>query len=167
MKPPRSTVFNMTTETMNLIAVIVGPIIAVIITLLYQKHKEKQDTKHRAFLLLMAHRKSIPPNFAMVEVLNTLDVVFSKNQKVVDLWHKYYTLLAQPPSQEREHTWLELLSEIANDLDYPTVKQTDLDKFYIPQGHIDQFELQGKIQKELLRVLENTSKFVVAQKKTP
>ncbi|MCX5830494.1 MAG: hypothetical protein NT140_01130 [Deltaproteobacteria bacterium] len=154
----------METQTMNIIAVIVGPIIAVIITLLYQRHKEKQDTKHRAFLLLMAHRKSIPPNYAMVEVLNTLDVIFAKNRKVIDLWHKYYTLLAQPYSQERDHTWLELLSSIAEDLHYPSLQQTDLDKFYVPQGHVDQYELQGKIQKEFLRVLENTSSLVVTKK---
>lgn len=150
--------------TMNIIAVIIGPIVAVVITLFYQRYKEKQDTKHRAFLLLMAHRKSIPPNYAMVEVLNTLDVVFSKNRKIVDLWHKYYSLLAQPPSEERQHTWLELLSEIAKDLNYPTVKQTDLDKFYIPQGHMDQLELQGSIQKEFLRVLQNTAELVVTKK---
>ena len=149
---------------MNIIAVITGPIAAVIITLFYQWYREKRDTKHRAFLLLMAHRKSIPPNYALVEVLNSLDVLFSKNRKVVDLWHKYYALLSQPPSQERVHTWLELLSEIAKDLHYPTVTQTDLDKFYIPQGHIDQFELQGKIQKEFLRVLQNTAEIVVTKK---
>jgi hypothetical protein len=154
----------MSTETMNIVAVIIGPIIAVLITLWYQSRKEKQDTKHRAFLVLMAHRRSVPPNFAMVEVLNTIDVVYSKNRNIVDLWHKYYTLLFQPPSQEREHTWLELLTAIAEDLHYPKMHQTDLDKFYTPQGHVDQFELQNNLQQELLRVLQNTSAFVVTKK---
>lgn len=154
----------MDAKTMNIIAVIIGPTIAIIITLWYQAHKEKRDAKHRAFLLLMAHRKSIPPNYAMVEVLNTLDVVFANNRKVVDLWHKYYSLLSLPPSEERGHTWLELLSTIAEDLDYPTLKQTDLDKFYIPQFFGDQMEIQGNIQQELLRVLKNTSAFLVTKK---
>jgi hypothetical protein len=96
-------------DIINIIAVIVGPITAVAITLWYQGRKEKRDTKHRAFLLLMAHRKSIPPSPVMVEVLNTLDVLFADNQKIVGLWHKYYMLLGQPPSEERVHTWLELL----------------------------------------------------------
>ena len=149
---------------MIIIAVIIGPIVAVVITLLYQRYKEKQDAKHRAFMLLLAHRKSIPLNYAMVEVLNTLDIVFSKNRKVVDLWHKYYILLQQPYSQERDHTWLELLTAIAEDLHYPKLHQTDLDKFYIPQGHADQFVLQNNIQQELLRVLKNTSEIVVTKK---
>ena len=42
--------------------------------------------------------------------------------------------------------------------------QTDLDKFYTPQGHADQFELQYNLQHELLRVLKNTSAFVVTKK---
>ena len=154
----------MPTEIMNIVAVISGPILAVAITLWYQHRKEKQDAKHRAFLLIMAHRKSIPPNYALVEVLNTLDVVFSNNQKIVDLWHKYYALLSQPYSQERDHTWLELLSAIADDLSYPTLKQTDIDKFYVPQIFGDQFELQNKLQQELLRVLKNTSALVVTKK---
>lgn len=148
---------------MNIIAIIIGPIAAVMITLWYQSRKEKRDTKHRSFLQLMAYRRSIPPNPSMVEVLNTLDVVFSKNRKIVDLWHKYFALLSQPPSQEREHTWLELLSEIAKDLRYPMLKQTDLDKFYIPQYFGDQMEFQAKIQKELLRVLQNTASLVVIE----
>ncbi|MBU3948657.1 MAG: hypothetical protein KJ882_00185 [Proteobacteria bacterium] len=149
---------------MNILAVIIGPIAAVIITLWYQSRKEKRDAKHRAFLLLMAHRKSIPPNYAMVEVLNTLDIVFSNNLRIVELWHKYYALLAQPYTQERDHTWLELLTEIAKDLSYPTLKQTDMDKFYVPQAFGDQYELQNKIQKEFLRVLENTASLVVKKK---
>jgi len=151
-------------DIINIIAVIVGPIVAVSITLWYQGRKEKRDTKHRAFLLLMAHRKSIPPSSVMVEVLNTLDVLFADNRQIVELWHKYYTLLGQPPCEDRQHTWLELLAAIAEDLHYPTVKQTDIDKFYIPQGHLDQFELQGNIQNEFLRVLQNTSSLVVNKK---
>lgn len=132
--------------------------------LIFKEQKKYNKKEHNYVLVLMAHRKSIPPTRAMVEVLNTLDVVFANNRTIVDLWHKYYSLLAQAPCEEREHTWLELLGVIAEDLHYPTVKQTDLDKFYIPQGHMDQFELQGKIQNEMLRVLENTSSLVVNKK---
>ena len=151
-------------QTMSIIAVITGPIAAVIITLFYQRYKEKRDIKYKAFLLLMAHRKSIPPNAAMVEILNTLDVVFADNQKVVSLWHKYYALLAQPPSEERNHTWLELLTAIAKDLRYPTLEQVDLDKFYVPQGFVDQFSTQQKLQTELLRVLQNSESFGTMKK---
>jgi hypothetical protein len=86
---------------------------------------------------------------------------------VVDLWHKYYALLSQPPGEERNHTWLELLTEMAADLRYSNLKQTDLDKFYIPQGHVDQLDFQREVQVEWLRVLRNTERFVVEQRSEP
>jgi hypothetical protein len=44
------------------------------------------------------------------------------------------------------------------------LKQTDIDNFYLPQGYVDQLEFQGKFQKELLRVLENTASLIVTKK---
>jgi hypothetical protein len=47
-------------EAVNILAVIIGPIAAVIITLWYQSRKEKKDAKHNAFLRLMAYRTARP-----------------------------------------------------------------------------------------------------------
>lgn len=142
----------------NIIAIILGPIIAVIITLAYQRHKENRDSKHRLFLTLMAHRRSFPPTFAWVESLNLIDVVFADHPKVVELWHDYYDLLHQDSKDytKREHKYLELLSAMAKVLGYKNLQQTDIDKFYTPTAHGDQATLNHKVQIELLRVLENT-----------
>lgn len=109
----------------------------------------------------MGERKSLAFSQEMVKALNTIDVVFSDNATVVALWHKYYSLLSQPPGQERDHTWLELLTAMAKDLRYSSLKQTDLDKFYVPQGHVDQLEFQREVQGEWLRVLKGTERFLV------
>lgn len=148
----------------NFLAIFLGPVTAVCITLWSQSRKDQKSAKRNLFLTLMGERKRYPYPPHVLAAMNTIDVVFCKNQKVVGLWHKYYALLAQPFGQEREHTWLELLSEMAKDLGYPTLKQTDIDKFYVPQGYIDQVELQGKIQDEFLRVLQNTASIVVKKK---
>lgn len=50
---------------------------------------------------------------------------------------------------------------MAEELGYPKLKQTDLDKFYIPQGHADDIEFQRKAAEHLIRVLENTERFLV------
>ncbi len=156
----------MSIETMNILAVIIGPIVAIVITLWYQSRKEKRDIKQRIFLTLMAHRRSNPPHPALVEVLNTLDVVFEDKLKVVQLWHEYYDLTCAVPLNEPllEHKYIDLLSEIAHSLGYTKLKQTDIEKFYNPRGIADQYTLQNKIQQELLRVLENTSELVVTKK---
>lgn len=145
----------------NILAIILGPIIAVIITLAHQNHKEKRDTKMRLFLTLMAHRKSFPPTFAWVESLNLIDVVFAKHPKVVQLWHEYYDYLHEETKDytKRDHKYLELLSVMAKTLGYKNLQQTDIDKFYTPIAHGDQAALNYKVQIEFLRVLQNTGAF--------
>jgi len=113
----------------------------------------------------MGQRKGLIISQEVAQALNTIDVVFSGNSNVIALWHKYYALLSQPPGEERNHTWIELLEEMAADLQYSNLKQTDLDKFYIPQGHVDQLDFEREVQTELLRVLKNTEHFVVESKK--
>lgn len=151
---------------MNIIAVILGPIIAIVITLLYQSHKEKREAKFRLFLNLMAHRKSNPPTFERVNSLNLIDVVFADHPKVLQLWHEYYDLLHTQPANfvQWEHKHTDMLSEMAQALGYKKLKQTDIEKFYTPVAHGTQAELNEKMQREFLRVLENTASFVVTKK---
>ena len=156
----------MDTQIMNIIAVILGPIIAVSITLWYQSRKEKRDAKFRLFLNLMAHRKSMPPTIDRVNSLNLIDVVYADHPKVLQLWHDYYDLLhTQPPNIELwEHKHIDMLSEMAQVLGYKNLKQTDIEKFYTPVAHGTQVELNAKVQQEFLRVLQNTAAFEVKKK---
>lgn len=156
----------MDTQTMNIIAVIIGPIIAVSITLWYQSRKEKRTAKISLFLNLMAHRKSNPPTFERVNSLNLIDVVFSGHPKVLQLWHEYYDLLHTQPANFKlwEHKHIDMLSEMGQALGYKKLKQTEIEKFYTPVAHGTQTELNEKMQREFLRVLENTASFVVTKK---
>ena len=149
------------------LAIFLGPLVGVAFTFWFQSRKDRAAEKHKLFLTLMGDRKGLLISQGMAQALNTIDVVFSDNMIVVDLWHKYYALLSQPPGEERNHTWLELLTEMAADLRYSNLKQTDLDKFYIPQGHVDQLDFQGEVQAEWLRVLRNTERFAVEQRSEP
>jgi len=152
------------TDVIMIGAVFIGPVVAVVITLWSQSRKDKKAAKRQLFLTLMGERKSLPPPRFVTAALNTIDVVFAGNRQVVDLWHKYYASLHQAPSEERQHTWLELLAAMAGDLGYPTLKQTDIDKFYVPQGHVDEYEFQREVGTEWLRVLKNTERFLVEKK---
>lgn len=156
----------MDTKTMNIIAVVLGPIVAVIITLWYQSRKEKREAKIRLFLSLMAHRKSMPPTFERVNSLNLIDVVFANHPKVLQLWHEYYDLLHTQPSnfEQWEHKHIDMLSEMGQALGYKKLKQTEIEKFYTPVAHGTQAELNEKTQRELLRVLENSVSFGVTKK---
>ena len=136
------------------LAIFLGPFAGVLFTLWFQARKERRDAKLQLFLALMSERKGILVSKEVARALNQVDVVYSGNPKVKALWHKYYGLLSQQPGEDRAHTWLELLAAMAEDLHYRGLSQVDLDKLYIPQGHVDDVEHQRKVGKELLRVLE-------------
>ncbi len=152
------------TDIVMIAAVLIGPISAVLVTLWAQKRNDERSAKRSLFLALVGERQSLIISNAKAQALNSIDVVYSNNQKVRDLWHKYYALLSQQPNQERGHTWLELLSSMAEELGMSKLSATELDKFYTPQGHVDNYEFQQKIGQEWLRVLENTERFLVEKR---
>jgi hypothetical protein len=148
-------------DTINLLAIVTGPLFAVLVTLWWQERKQKHDAKERLFLSLMAHRRAFPPAPEWVSSLNIIDVIFADVPQVVQLWHEYYSGLANPPTnqnyQQREHTYLLMLSAMARHLGYRNIEQTDIDKFYTPQAHEDQVMMNAAIQSELLRFFRKVS----------
>ena len=152
-------------EIANLLAVVVGPIVAVSITLWWQERKEKRDAKLQLFLTLMAHRKATPPTYEWVRALNLIDVVFAEHAQVVALWHELYQLLNNPSTPEAQgHKSLALLSEMGSVLGFKKLQQIDIDKFYCPQAHVDQLKINAETQAELLRVLKKTACLPVEKK---
>ena len=154
-------------QIINVLAILFSPIIAVLITLWYQKRKEKKDLQKTIFINLLSYRKSTPPAKEWVDGLNVIDAVYHEYPEVVKLWHEYFALLCQNYNenvQEREHKYLELLHSIATALGYKKIKQTDLDKFYAPQYYADQQIRYGKLTDEMIRVFENTERFLVEKK---
>lgn len=145
------------------IAIFLGPMSGVIFTFWFQARQEIKKQKHNLLLTLLGERKALTISTQTAAALNTIDVIFKDSPAVVNSWHRYYATLCTQPSQERDHAWLDLLSAMANDTGYKSLKQTTLDKFYIPQAHVDSMELQNDTQKELLRVLKNSHSVGSAQ----
>ncbi|MED7669935.1 hypothetical protein GXB78_22245 [Pseudomonas moraviensis subsp. stanleyae] len=141
------------------IAIFAGQITGVFFTIWFQSRKDKLEAKRKLFLTLVGERKGLIISQQVAQALNMIDVVYADSASIKILWHKYYALLSHPPSQERDHTWIELIGTMAKELKYSNISQTDIDKFYIPQGHADDIEFQRKISQQWSRVLENQSIF--------
>jgi hypothetical protein len=56
---------------------------------------------------------------------------------------------------------------MARILGFSKLQQTDIDKYYIPQAHIDQAQINAECQAEWLRVLRNTDRLSVVAKPIP
>jgi hypothetical protein len=148
----------------NTAAILASAVIAVVITLWWQERKEKRDAKIRLFTTLMAYRKSYPVSYEWAQSLNLIDVVFADSPKVLDRWHKYFDNLEDknPAAVNRRvHIYLELMSEMAKELKFSNLQQTDIDKFYVPQLHGDWANMQAEINTEWLRVLKASARFEV------
>lgn len=87
-------------DIINIIAITVGPLLAVLITLWWQERKENRDANRRLFLTLMAKRRTTPPTVEWVDALNVIDVVFADVPQAVQLWHEYYSSLVNPPANQ-------------------------------------------------------------------
>lgn len=156
----------MSTESfLTLVAILVGPLIAVGITLWHDKRKRKRDAKLWVFHTLLANRRSSPPAAEWVSALNQIDVIFYDDPKVLDAWHAYYDELDHQPDQlnlqRMQHRHLDLLHEMAACLGYPRIRQTELDRVYIPVQFGRASSMDAAIQYEWYRVLAHTSSLLV------
>jgi hypothetical protein len=153
-----------TAEVIAIIAIAFGPFSAVLVSMWIQKRQRTKDTQMQVFLALMANRKAFPIEKDFVRALNLIDVVFAKESAITQKWHRYYDLLGMKPRQMdvEGHTYIELLSAIALHLGYDNIQQTDIDKFYLPEGLLP--APPSELETEFLRVLKNSGRFVVEPK---
>jgi hypothetical protein len=142
-------------DVVTIIALLLGPVIAVVITLWFQKRAEKRNAKLQLFITLMANRQG-GPSREWVNALNLIDVVYAGESRVIQLWKELYFILNTQGFNQQTfwHKYLDLLSAMATSLGYRSLTQTDIDKFYMPQGLGDQAARSLETQIEWLRVLK-------------
>ncbi len=153
--------------TLNVLAVLLSPVIAVGVTLWYQSRKERRDAKRWIVQTLMATRHS-PITDETVRALNLVDIVFHDSRTVRGLWHEYFDMLGNQGLNNpqgwsaRQKKNLEMLTEMARALGYgAAVTHLDVDRVYYPQGLGDQAQRTREISDELLRVLKGSQGFQV------
>lgn len=144
----------------NIIAILLSPVIAVLITICLQNRRERRNQKLSIFNTLIATRHS-PINDENVRALNMIDVVFHDCPRVRDLWHEYFSMLCNEglnnalgwPQRQKKN--LEMITEMAKVLGYgDAITHLDVDRVYYPVGLGAQSQKGAEIADELLRVLK-------------
>jgi len=143
-------------EIVNVMAILFSPLIAVGVTLWYQKRSEIIKTKKDIFFTLMKYRNSIKIPDEWANALNCIDFIFDDDETVKNLWSQLYdNLNTFPPNlEQRNRLQVDLLSQIARHLNYQNLTQMQIAKYYTPQLHGDQAFRQQEISDELLRILK-------------
>ena len=141
----------------NTIAIIVIPVIAVIIGQWLQKREKQRDDKMKIFKTLMTDRFFGWTNES-VYVLNILDIVFSKDKKVIDQWKIYKDRLTieNPTDTDLKKIEIEkykLLEIMAKTLNYDISWET-IQNPYLPRGMVNNMLQQQNYQNMQSEVME-------------
>lgn len=141
----------------NTIAIIFIPVIAVLIGQWLQKREKQRDDKMQIFRILMTYRFYGWTNES-VYALNILDIVFSKDKKVLEQWKIYKDRLTieKPTDTDIKKIEIEkykLLEIIAKSLNYDISWET-IQNPYLPQGMVNNLLQQQNYQNMQSEVME-------------
>jgi len=152
----------------NVLVAFIGPVVAVIITIWYQKRAAKKAAQMNLFMDLVSFRDYSPLPWQYFVALNRIDVVFHKQLGIRRLWHEYYDLIQQEQVPAIvtlvKEKRIALLSEIGKYLGYRNIDQIFFQRYYQPMGHYNQIVNDYEIKQELLRVLKKTETLYILGK---
>ena len=150
-------------DWLMILAVLIGPVIAVQLTRLLDNKREIRDRKLWIFKTLMSTRATnLSPHH--VEALNRIDLEFSsatpKEKDVIEAWKAYLDLLndkAMPIDQwgiRRVDLLVEMLHKMARLLNYEFDKTTIKNSSYYPRGYGELEEDQTAIRRGVKELME-------------
>lgn len=163
-------------ETLTLIAIFLGQIIAVQLSQFLDRRHQKTAGKEWVFKTLMRTRATTL-NPSHVEALNMIDVEFHgkkrKDRAVVSAWKLYLDNLGDyhTPNDirhtKRNDLFLDLLYCMARALNYDFDKDHIKNTSYTPQGYVDVENEQHLIRKGILGILNGDLDVPIYVSNTP
>lgn len=144
-------------DTINIIAIIISPIVAVIVGQYLQNKSKKREDKLEIFKILMVSR-GLGWSTESVRALNIIEVVFSDDKNVLNQWKKYYDKLCVEEPNETELSKIKiegdkLLEVIAKSLGYKITWET-IQNPYIPRGLTNNLSQQQQYMNNQLSVMD-------------
>ena len=152
---------NVSFALATIVAILIGPVLAVLVTRWVDNLRAKRDRQWDIFRTLMRHRRT-SMNVEFVGALNLVEVEFAKSPEVVAAWRdllgKFELLGNAAPEQlqqldvERSQSQARLLNAIAKSLG---LEVEQLDIFfggYSPKGWFDVENEQAQIRQWLASI---------------
>ncbi len=158
----------MSIEMIAVIAVLLSPLVALQISELLERAREKRQRRLYVFRTLMATRASaLAPEH--VQALNMIDIEFHGNSKkskaVLNAWKAYLDHLGLPQTDsavwgaKREDLFVDLLYEMAQYLGYEFDKTHIRRTSYFPKGYGELESDQYELRKGILALLRGDRSF--------
>jgi hypothetical protein len=123
-----------TGEIISICAIVAGPSTAMGVSLIVNHIREKRKEKIKILLALMQTRTSIPQPTSFIDALNSIDVVFHRDKKVMEARNDFFDIWRNKNSTEDEYKnrLRDLLDAMTKSLGYKNIKPSDLDSLFTP-----------------------------------
>jgi Family of unknown function (DUF6680) len=147
-------------------AIVIGPIVAVQITLRFEEKREKRRRKYDTFHALMRTRRvALSPEH--VTALNVIQTEFHDDDRVITAYKKYIDNLGGPPLppgskddaikrfvDDRDDAFNEMMFEIGKHLGFSLDKRELAKYSYAPQGWVNIEAEQNAVRQLALELLQ-------------
>lgn len=150
----------MVLDIINIIAIIVIPIFAVLIGQWLQNRSEKRKDKVRLFSHLMSYRAIGYVDQQSVNILNLIPIVFNDDKNVIEKYNIYLKSLNiktedfPQKQKEIENNKTKMLEEMAKNLGYKNINWEIIQNPYLPQGLINEINSMNLFKQGQLEVVE-------------
>ena len=155
----------------NIIAVAISPLIAVLIGQKLQARAEKRKDKIAVFQTLMKTR-AYPWTSESMDAMNVIDIVFADDERVRTAWKKHYSNLCVSNPREQELMKIQtskckLLEAMARSLNYKNkINWEAIQNPYFPKGLENQILLNEQNQQMQMNLLRKMNEIVETTNKT-
>lgn len=141
------TTFEKIVAILNLIAVLLIPVVAVIVGQYLQERVQKRKDKMQIFQCLMTRRITGWAALEAVNAINSIDIIFTDNKEIrnqLGVWKS--KCRKDIPSEEQYREQCKLLELMANDLGYKDKITWDIiQNPYYPEGLNQQLTMNTQI----------------------
>lgn len=141
------TTFEKIVAVLNLIAVLLIPVVAVIVGQYLQERVQKRKDKMQIFQCLMTCRITGWAALEAVNAINSIDIIFTDNKEIrnqLGVWKS--KCRKDIPSEEQYREQCKLLELMANDLGYKDKITWDIiQNPYYPEGLNQQLTMNAQI----------------------
>jgi hypothetical protein len=143
-----------------LVAVIISPIVALLISIFIQNRTEKRKDRFSIFNTLMSTRYRKNPGEDVIKALNLIDVVFHDQKSVRGSLKEYKKMVlaegteTEGQIQQRQIQYQKLIHEISKSLGYSKEIETwDINNVCIPKFYLDQERNSSETQTKIGNML--------------
>lgn len=147
-------------KIIDVIAVLISPIIAVLISLWVTEHLQKRRDRLDIFKVLMMTREN-NCTLDFVKSVNAIDVVFHNRAKVRNAWKELYDSYnaTDPDLQKIIDNHTNLLEVMANELGYKDqITWKNITNSYTPKWLLQERQNESDFKKMQLQLMLNTIK---------